>query len=174
MSISIRNATLHDADAIAVLHATVWRATYQSLAPAAALAALTTQVRLARWRVLLGEPAAGQVTLLAEHEGALAGFGQLAPPSPQSARREIRFLYVGEAHQGCGVGRGLMRALAQAALDQGAAGIELGVVDGNARAIAFYQRLGGQRVGRYTDPGPIWRSDNLVYAWDDLAALACP
>jgi len=48
------------------------------------------------------------------------------------------------------------------------------VVNGNDHAIAFYQHLGGQRIGRYTDPGPIWRSDNLVYAWDDLTALAAP
>jgi hypothetical protein len=50
--------------------------------------------------------------------------------------------------------------------------VALGVVDGNDRAVAFYQHLGGRRIGRYTDAGPVWRSDNLAYAWDDLAALA--
>ena len=47
-----------------------------------------------------------------------------------------------------------------------------GVVDGNEGAIGFYTRLGGQGVGAYTDPGPRWRSRNLVFVWDDLPALA--
>ena len=33
------------------------------------------------------------------------------------------------------------------------------------------QPLGGRRVGPYQDPGPVWKSTNLVFAWDDIAAL---
>ena len=45
------------------------------------------------------------------------------------------------------------------------------VVVGNAPAIAFYEALGGRKAGAYTDPGPMWRSENLFYVWDDLAPL---
>jgi hypothetical protein len=51
------------------------------------------------------------------------------------------------------------------------ASIGLGVVIGNETALNFYQALGAHLVGRYQDPGPLWRSDNLLYAWDDLALL---
>lgn len=47
----------------------------------------------------------------------------------------------------------------------------LGVVVGNDPAVAFYERMGGRRAGGYTDPGPVWRSDNHLYVWDDLPAL---
>jgi GNAT superfamily N-acetyltransferase len=171
-----RAAILQDAEAIAALHARVWHATYHALAPAAAIATLTAQARRVRWREMLRAPAAGQVTLVAEQGGALTGFGQLVPTAHPAfgGRREVRSLYVDAPHQGRGIGRRLLIALAQAAIAQGAAGIALGVVDSNAPAIAFYQRLGGSCVGRYVDAGPIWRSDNLVYAWDDLAALITP
>lgn len=173
MKVDIRNAAPNDAEAIAALHARVWHATYRSLAPAAAIAALTEEVRLARWRTLLHAPSTDQVTLVADDGGALAGFGQLMPASNEvfGGRHEIRFLYVAEAYQGRGIGRRLMTALALAAIARGASGLALAVVNGNERATAFYQHLGGQRIGRYTDAGPIWRSDNLVFAWDDLAVL---
>jgi ribosomal protein S18 acetylase RimI-like enzyme len=174
MNVDVRTATPDDAGAIATLHTRVWQATYRSLAPAAAIATLTAEVRLARWQTLLHAPPPGQVTLVAQVGGVLAGFGQLAPASNDvfGGRVEIRYLYVDVAHQARGIGRRLMAALARAAIDQDAGGVALGVVDGNDRAVAFYQHLGGRRIGRYTDAGPVWRSDNLVYAWDDLAALA--
>jgi ribosomal protein S18 acetylase RimI-like enzyme len=130
-------------------------------------------VRLERWRTLLHAPPPDQVTLVAVGGGVLAGFGQLAPASNHAfgGRVEIKYLHVDDAYQARGIGRRLMTALARAALDQGAGGVALGVVDGNDRAIAFYQHLGGRRIGWYKDTGPVWRSDNLVYAWDDLEAL---
>lgn len=173
MDIHIRNATAKDAEAVASLHASVWHATYQSLAPAEAIATLTAKVRLARWQVLLQSPAPDQVTLLACDGDTLSGFGQLAPTSNAQfgGRLEIRSLYIANPYQGRGIGRRLMSALAQAAVHRGARGVALGVVNGNDRAVEFYERLGGRRIGRYTDSGPVWRSDNLVYAWDDLETL---
>ncbi len=41
----------------------------------------------------------------------------------------------------------------------------------DAAAIAFYEALGGRKIGAYTDAGPMWRSDNLLYIWDDLRRL---
>jgi ribosomal protein S18 acetylase RimI-like enzyme len=173
MNVDVRTAVPEDAATIAALHARVWHATYRSLAPAAAIATLTAQARLERWQILLHAPAPGQVTLVADDGGALAGFGQLAPASNDAfgARVEIKYLYVDTAYQARGIGRRLMTALARAAIDQGARGVALAVVNGNDRAIGFYQQLGGRRIGRYTDAVPVWRSDNLVYALDDLAAL---
>jgi hypothetical protein len=65
----------------------------------------------------------------------------------------------------------LLRHLAGLEISAGTRGIGLGVVVGNAPATAFYQALGAQPVGRYRDPGPLWRSDNLLCAWDDLSVL---
>lgn len=168
-----RDATAGDAADIAALHVAVWRHTYRDLAPKAAYDQLDEPLRRARWTALLDDPAPGQFVHLAIVQDRLAGFGMLMP-SDQPAfagRHEIKFLYVSDQHRRLGIGRQLMRAMAREALRQGAPGVALGVVEGNQPAIAFYERLGGTHVGRYTDAGPLWRSVNLVYAWDDLSSL---
>jgi hypothetical protein len=53
----------------------------------------------------------------------------------------------------------------------GAHGVGLGVVVGNDAALAFYQSLGGRISGTYTDPGPLWRSENHLVIWNDIPAL---
>ena len=55
--------------------------------------------------------------------------------------------------------------------DWGYGGCALAVVVGNAPAMLFYERLGGRRAGGFTDPGPLWPSDNIVFVWDELSAL---
>lgn len=51
-------------------------------------------------------------------------------------------LYVRPAHRGAGVGKALLRHLGRLSLDRGCGRFEWSVLDWNANAIAFYQRLG--------------------------------
>jgi hypothetical protein len=64
-----------------------------------------------------------------------------------------------------------MAGLAGELADQGYGGCALAVVVGNERAMGFYRRLGGREIGGFTDPGPLWRSENVVFAWDELTML---
>ena len=73
-----------------------------------------------------------------------------------------------------GIGRKLLTALARSIMNSGSTGLGLGVIIGNDPAIAFYEAMNGRRIGRYTDPGPVWRSENFAYVWDDLSAFAAP
>lgn len=168
----LRPAWPADAAAIAEIHVDVWRRTYRDLAPAAAFDALDVPRRRAQWDRILGDP--DQIALVADGDGTLAGFALAGPAGEPvfDGRAEVKFLYIGHAFARQGLGRRLLAALAAAVRDRGGSGIGLGVVAGNDRAIAFYEAMGGRRIGAYTDPGPLWRSDNLAYAWDDLAALA--
>lgn len=169
----LRHATPADAPAIAALHVAVWRATYRGIATREAFEKLDEQARFARWTEMLGRPATHSVTVLAEAAGELAGFATLAGSSEQvfAGRPEVKFLYVAMTHREQGVGRRLMAAMAAEARRRGATGLALGVVTANAPALAFYARLGGREIGRYTDPGPLWRSENIALAWDDLDRL---
>lgn len=171
--VTIRPATLEDCERIAALHTRVWRATYREIAPAEVKRILTEEVRRERWRAILSAPVRGQVTLIAETGADAAGFALMAPATlPEFGdRHEVKYLYVDAAHQGRGIGRRLLAASARAAIADGASGLALGVLEGNDPAIAFYEHLGGRRIGRYTDPGPVWRSRNLIYAWDDPKLL---
>ena len=170
--IVLRDARPTDAEAIARLHVAVWRATYRGLAPAEAVRILDVPYRLARWREML---AAGsdRTILVAETESGIVAIGTCGAPSVPAlgSRGEINYLYVDPALAGRGIGRRLMQALALRLEQRGYRSAALGVVEGNTAAIAFYERIGGRRIGHYTDPGPHWRSGNAIYAWDDLAAL---
>lgn len=173
-AIRIRDATREDAAAIARLHTQVWRRTYRDLAPAAAFAALDEACRRETWNDLLAHPRPQQVALVAERDARLAGFGLAGAPGDPAfgGRGEVKYLYVDAALHRRGIGRRLLAESARRLDAKGFAGLALGVVTGNAPAMAFYAALGGRAVGVYDDPGPIWRSRNIVYAWDDLAALA--
>jgi len=168
----LRPAVPADAPAIAALHVAVWRDTYRDLAPPEAAAALDVARRQARWEAILADPA--QIALVAEVDGGLAGFGLAGPPGDPAfgGRGEVKYLYVGRDFARRGIGRRLLATLAAAMGERGYAALGLGVVVGNDPAIAFYEAQGGRRIGSYADPGPLWRSVNLLYAWDDLAALA--
>lgn len=172
-AIALRTAVFDDASQIAKLHDEVWRATYRDLATKAAWEGLTQDVRRERWREILAEPARW-TTLVAEQDGRIVGFGSAGAPSEAmfEGRGEVRWLHVDPAVQGQGLGRRLMAALACELAERGYRGCALAVVVGNDGAMAFYERLGGRRAGGFTDPGPLWRSDNVVFAWDEIATLA--
>ena len=59
-------------------------------------------------------------------------------------------LYVQPAHRGVGLGQALLRALAGLALQRDCGRFEWSVLDWNANAIGFYQRMGAQVL-------PDWR-----------------
>lgn len=171
--IAVRTAVFEDAPAIAKLHVEVWRETYRGLATQAAWEALTPEVRLARWREVLAEDHPRRFTLVAERDGRLLGFGTACAPSEAAfeGSGEIRWLHVAPEAKRMGLGRALMAALAGKLGEWGYQGCALGVVVGNAPAMAFYDALGGRRAGGYVDPGPLWRSQNVVFVWDSLADL---
>ncbi|MCB8819434.1 GNAT family N-acetyltransferase [Microvirga rosea] len=173
MTISIRSAQEIDAPLIARLHFHTWRETYRDLAPQAAFDGVTEEVRLARWQNLLASEGSKRVILLAEIDEQLAGFGMAGPASHEifQSRAEIKFLYVGAAFKRRGVGRKLLLHLARHMMKAGYNGVGLGVVVGNDPAIAFYEGMKGTRAGIYADPGPVWRSDNYLYVWDNLPDL---
>jgi ribosomal protein S18 acetylase RimI-like enzyme len=170
-AIAIRAARLEDAPAIAALHVAVSRVTYRDLAPPETLQRLDLAHRQARWTAMLQEGA--RVVLLAERGDRLVGIGSAGPASVPvlGDHAEVLHLYVDPGQARRGIGRTLMRHLARALQAQGFRSVALGVVEGNQAALEFYLKLGGQLAGSYTDPGPLWRSQNRVVIWDDLQTL---
>ncbi|MDK4737773.1 GNAT family N-acetyltransferase [Rhizobium sp. CNPSo 3464] len=173
MDINIRSALPDDAAAMANLHVTVWRETYRTLASPEAFRSLDEAHRQARWAATLEKPGRDQLVLLAEQGDRLVGIGSVGAPSQPvfEGRGEIRSLYVDPSLKRQGLGRRLMRELACHLADLHYPGAALGVVVGNDPAIAFYRSLGGRISGRYVDPGPVWRSANIIFVWDDLSLL---
>lgn len=172
-TLAIRDARASDAAELARLHVAVWRETYRELAPQEAFLALDETRRLAFWQDKFDHPAPRQFALLAEIDGQLVGFTLASESSnPQFGdKAEIKLLYVDRQFARQGIGRCLLTEISQRLKKRGFNGVGLGVVVGNTPAINFYAALGGKEAGRYTDSGPLWLSDNIIYAWEDINDL---
>lgn len=145
----VRTAAVRDAAGIAAVHVRAWQAGYRGLLPDELLDALSVQEREQQWRERLSGASREWVTTLVavEHER-ISGFCSLAAPSrdvdaaPRTA--ELAALYVAPDRWGEGLGELLL----QAALERLAGGgarwdvLTLWVLEGNARALAFYDRFG--------------------------------
>jgi GNAT superfamily N-acetyltransferase len=144
----VRPATSRDVPEVARLHVDAWRATYRGLIHEAALFAHSYAEREALWNEALE---AGSVTSLfvAESDGAVAGFAACGPtrePEP-GFDGELYAIYLRTDYQGRGIGRALVETARSCLRQRGFQKMILWVLDGNAGADAFYERLGGRRQG---------------------------
>ncbi|MEJ6393643.1 GNAT family N-acetyltransferase [Gymnodinialimonas sp. 2305UL16-5] len=164
----IRPAREDEADTIAGLHVAIWRATYRDYASAEALATLDEAKRLPYWIEALASDDPRTGVLVAETAGAISGIISFGPSSHAAfgGRTEIKHLYVQSYVQSQGIGRRLLTSVLERPDIHAGNGVGLAVVRQNERARRFYQTMGGVEIGTFTDPGPLWRSDNIVMAWD--------
>ena len=139
---SYRVPNAADAEAIARLHVASWREAYAGIVPQSILDTVDIADRIARWQ---GYLAGDGMTCLAEVDGAAAGFirvGALAEPMVDGADGHIFALYVLRRHHRQGIGRRLLGMAARDWLKRGGTALSVGVLTGNAPALAFYQGVG--------------------------------
>ncbi len=101
---------------------------------------------------LFGENAVAYA-ILAELDGTTVGFAlYFFNFSTWTGRPGLYLedLYVKTEARGLGIGRKLFVYLAQVALDRGCGRLELSVLDWNASAIGFYEKLGGIAMDGWT------------------------
>lgn len=138
----LRAPELADAPALGRMHAQAWREAYGHVIPAHRLGAEFEQQRLEGWQQLLspsGSGDGGPRLTLAERAGRVLGFAGFGPArDPEMPREhELWFVYVlREAH-----GTGLALRLVEAVDPEGSPAY-LWVFCDNARAMAFYRKLG--------------------------------
>jgi GNAT superfamily N-acetyltransferase len=134
--VQIRRAVPADAEALTQLHLDCWHEAYTGLMPQTILDALDDDLpaRVERWRKAIPN---GH-TSVAEHDAALIGFVNAASPGTESPELEIQVfaLYVRAAWWGAGVGHALFEEAV------GHRSAILWVLEGNDRAIRFYERQG--------------------------------
>lgn len=148
----IRPARPEDAAALTGLHLDAWDEAYTGLIPAEVLAARRAdpESRARRWRENIATTP--HTVLVAEGTGErLLGFAIAGPgrdePSDGLPERELMALYVRAEVYGTGLGHALLRAAI------GESPASLWVLEGNTRAIRFYERQGFRFDGaRKEDP----------------------
>lgn len=131
---------MEDALQIADVHVAAWRETYGPLLPAGALDSLDAGERAQKWAGII---AGGKEVLVAEDAGGIVAWASGGPGRDDDAPvdRELEGIYSPARVHGSGVGQLLLDAVIA---DSPA---YLWVLDGNARAEAFYRRNGFRRDG---------------------------
>ena len=170
---TIRAATPADAPAIGRIHVESWRESYRGLLSENLLDSVSAVVRAAMWRGALEHERPISLFVAQRPSGDLVGFAGggscRATSLPHDA--EVYAIYVLAAAQNCGCGRRLMAALANALLARGFKSLCLWVLEENASARHFYERLGGALVGEKTEVDGGYQFTEVAYGWRDLSML---
>lgn len=174
----IRPATTDDIPTIAALHIEGWKGAYGGIVDQAYLDSLTVEKRITDWTTWM---ASGESDVfIAELDGRPAGFavtGRTKTPPPGSSpirpshSGEIYALYLHPDFWRQGVGTALIKHAARHLKEHKHSTICLWVLDGNVRAKAFYEKMGGQKIGnKMIEIGPS-KLKEVCYGWKDTAAL---
>lgn len=146
---TITRPTLDDLDELGRVHVRVWQEAYAGLMPAAYLASLDPSVGPARWRERITDPAGEVGWWLARDEIGIIGMATSGPARDDHppVGFELYAINVLRRAHGTGVSDDLLE---HAIGDRSA---YLWVLEGNARAQAFYRRHGfADEGGRKPDP----------------------
>ena len=166
----VRDATAADLAAILPIHnqavretTAIWRTVESDMAD--------------RETWLTGRAAAGFPVLVAEINGAVAGYGSYGDfRTGQGYHLTVEHsVYVAQGAQGRGVGRALLAALIERAQGQGRHAMIAGIEAGNAASIGLHISLGFVEVGRLPQVGAKFgRWLDLVLLQLTLDARAAP
>lgn len=150
--LQIRPATLHDADELAILAASVFRHTYGAAIPPAILEPYLVRT-FAPSVIQQAINMRGTTYLVAMLDQCLLGYSKCAVTTPlscvvQTQAVELVNLYVYPAYHGRGIGRALLLQAMQLASQQGFTTLWLCAWQENHAALTFYQRAGFTTVGQ--------------------------
>jgi ribosomal protein S18 acetylase RimI-like enzyme len=174
--IQFRQATLSDADTIAVMHAENWRTTYRGHMQDSYLDGNIFDERRQMWRERMAASPADQFVLLALEHDDVIGFSCMIGNENQQWGSMLDNLHVSGNHKGRGIGQRLVRetALRLNAVYPGL-GMYLWVLEANQGARRFYHKLGAISIERDTWSPPDGSTlPCLRYVWPDLAGLLRP
>lgn len=176
-ALSIRAATIEDAGVIAALHVASRKEGYKDFADPEALEKLDVAAFEKNWRQWLGETTQVLIAFAGDVPAGFIAFGPIRTRIKEDRGimpawpGEIYALYVHPDFWGTGAGRDLMKAAAapmrKAYWDKAI----LWVIDRNKRAVAFYEKMGGQRVGAQDAEIDGRKLREIAFGWRDITRL---
>lgn len=159
--VTIRKARPQDRPAIAALMAASWQDAYAPFLPAGILSQLPARFA-EKWRDHAS--GSGDLVMVAEEGGVLQGFAAFLAAEPMY----LDNLHVRPGLRGGGIGRRLLAGCVAPLRALGARRAELTVIEGNATARAFYERMGGRIAARETARLFDTELDVLRLRWEDI------
>lgn len=173
MEITIRDAVLSDAPGLARVVIETTAHAFRGLVPEKCLSDLTPDESLVNWQTTLcgGLDANEFVLVAADPTGQVVGYLMAWQGAEDPVHGgEIGALYILPAHQRRGIGRLLLRRAAERLMDAGVRSVRLGCLSINP-SCAFYERLGGKRVGERERPWAGNTFQEIIYGWQDISHL---
>jgi ribosomal protein S18 acetylase RimI-like enzyme len=177
-SCQIRIATPDDAHDLAVMHIASWHETYTGLLPDKMLSSLVVEKRTAAWVKIMQEPAtkASTVIYLAEHDGAIVGFGSCGAQRTESLKvksydGEVSAIYILREFQKRRIGTRLFRTMSSDLRRRGFNAAALWVLQSNLKARRFYEHYGGKVIAEREDVRDGTVLVELAYGWPDLKVM---
>jgi ribosomal protein S18 acetylase RimI-like enzyme len=144
----MRSALPSDSRAIAALHAASWRFAYRGALSEEYLAGDIVADRNILWKTRLSKPPANQYVVVAEIDGALAGFACAYLGEDREWGSLLDNIHVRPEAYRKGLGSALLQAVAaRGSLVAGTAGLYLWVLQDNTSAQSFYEHYGARNVG---------------------------
>jgi L-amino acid N-acyltransferase YncA len=167
--INIRAAILEDAQSIAKVHVTSWRAAYAGVVPQAHLDSLDEAQFSERWQHWITSETSA-VFCVAEVDGALCGFASAGPIRKQSFfyDAELYAVYLLPEMQRQGIGRGLFDYIADELVAQKLHHLLLWSLRDNP-STGFYRRLGGELVAEDVCEIGGETLSTVAFGWKDIA-----
>ncbi len=159
------------ADAIARLHADNWKATYRGILPDDYLDGQVDSERLSYWRAALANGSYSMVRVALGDASGVIGFSGLKAGVDEGYDQTMEHLHVGTATRGTGLGRALMADAARQTLNRGGSSLCLWVFEANAKAIGFYEALGGMTDAHGSDKFAGGDAPDRRIGWRDLPSL---
>jgi GNAT superfamily N-acetyltransferase len=175
LAMTIRLAELADANAVAQLHASSWQTAYRGILRDDFLEGPLHENRRALWHSRLSDfDRPDQFVLVDEHEGTIRGFACGFLDADPEWGCLLDNLHVIPELKGQGLGRELMREVAERVLHSNSIRrLHLWAYEQNLAARRFYERLGGEITLRHAEPALDGTQVNAVrYCWAELASLA--
>ena len=151
--LTVRPATLADADEIGRVQVETWRAAYTGLMPDEVVASFDVEARQRLWREGLSrERRPGSAVFVAEKDDQVVGFVSVgAWDDAEEGIGELFAIYVDSRSWGAGAGRALIERAEQSLRESGFREARLWVLEGNERAERFYRAAGWVDDGRKVD-----------------------
>lgn len=143
MGFAVRRARLGDAATIGAINVASWQIAYKNLVPAALLAALSVDKRIASWEARIDDPM--RMIWVVDDDGKVLGFADAGPTRDQEGQRgtgEVYALHILPEQWGKGAGRLLLASVLEDLGAERFAEATLWVLEKNARARRFYEAAG--------------------------------
>ncbi|MEM6812261.1 MAG: GNAT family N-acetyltransferase [Pseudomonadota bacterium] len=176
MSFHIRNAEQADIPDLAAIHIDSKKAAEKHIVPDEYLDELTQENFEKKWLGFL-ENGTQKIAFFDDKPAGLISYGDLRTPPPGTSKIrplyvcEIYAIYVHPDHFEQGLGKALLKEAAQDMIAKKKNSLCLWVLEKNKRAHAFYQAMGGQRIGKQNIETGGVKTREICYGWRDLKGI---